>query len=102
MGRLSSEELALFVAASCERSGVPVHVRDSGAVRDVVVLLTGRAGPPRQRGPGPAGSDLPADIDSIRIERASSDGGGCDVDPVDQGSHDRGLAVEVEQRPLSA
>lgn len=103
MGRLSGEELAAFVAASCQRSGVPLRVSDPGSVRDVVVLLTGGAGlPPRQRGPGTAGSDLPADIDTIRVEGSSSDERGSDVDPVDNGTDDRGLPIQVEGGPLSA
>ena len=41
MARLSGDELAAFVAASCERSAVPVKVTDPLVVRSVTVLLTG-------------------------------------------------------------
>ena len=41
MARLSGEELAAFVAASCERSSVPLKVTDALVVRSVTVLLTG-------------------------------------------------------------
>lgn len=41
MARLSGDELAAFVAASCERSGVSVKVTDPWAVRTVTALLTG-------------------------------------------------------------
>lgn len=44
MAGLSFDELAAFVAASCERSAVPVKVRDPRVIRDVAVLLGGRAG----------------------------------------------------------
>lgn len=41
MARLSGDELAAFVAASCERSAVPVKVTDALVLRSVTVLLTG-------------------------------------------------------------
>ena len=44
MARLSGDELAAFVAASCERSAVSVKVTDPLVVRAVTVLLTGTPG----------------------------------------------------------
>ena len=44
MARLSGDELAAWVAASCARSGVPLRITDPVAIRDVVVLLQGRDG----------------------------------------------------------
>jgi len=44
MARLSGDELAAFVAASCERSAVPLKVTDPLVVRSVRVLLTGTPG----------------------------------------------------------
>lgn len=42
VGRLTPEELAAFVAESCDRQGVPVKVTDARVVADVAVLLGGR------------------------------------------------------------
>lgn len=42
MGRLSNEKLALWVAASCSASGVPVKITDTRVLAQVAVLLTGR------------------------------------------------------------
>lgn len=41
---LSRDEIRAWLVASCEAQGVPVTVDDPATVRDVVVLLTGRAG----------------------------------------------------------
>ncbi len=43
MARLSEEELAAFVEASCARSGVPGHVDDSAVIGRVAVLLLGES-----------------------------------------------------------
>ncbi len=42
---LSGEELAAFVAASCERCGVPVKVTDAAVLRVVATLLGGDSRP---------------------------------------------------------
>lgn len=39
---LSPDELAAWVAASCERHGVPVKIADPGALAMVATLLQGR------------------------------------------------------------
>ena len=41
MARLTGDDLAAFVAASCERSSVPLKVTDALVLRSVTVLLTG-------------------------------------------------------------
>lgn len=38
------EQVRAWLVASCEAQGVPVTIEDPATVRDVVVLLTGRAG----------------------------------------------------------
>ena len=59
MARLSGEELAAWVTASCARSGVPVRVTDQAVLGRVVVLLQGREGRP--------GSDTPDEIDAVGV-----------------------------------
>jgi hypothetical protein len=44
MGRLTDDELAAWVAASCAAQGVPEKVTDPYLVAQVGVLLTGRGG----------------------------------------------------------
>lgn len=39
---LSPDEFAVWVAASCERHGVPVKVTDVGALTVVATILQGR------------------------------------------------------------
>jgi hypothetical protein len=70
MGWLNDFDLASFVAASCERHGVPLKVNDESVRDRVAVLLTGGAGRgTAQRCPtGPPGSDSPDQIDPTRIE----------------------------------
>lgn len=54
MARLTDEEVAAFVAASCRAQGVPVKVTDPLVLGEVAVLLGGRGradGDPRQRVP---------------------------------------------------
>lgn len=102
VARLSGDDLAAFVAASCDRSGVPVKVTDPGVVRSVTVLLTGTAaaaGGSRRR----AGrSDTPDEIDPARIDAARSPLAGADGGVAEQSLHDGCLAGEVQVRPLSA
>lgn len=103
MGRLNEEQLAAFVARTCERSGVSVKITDPGTVRDVVVLLSGRAGSVGASRPtGRPRSDPPGDIDAVRVEGSALDGGRGDCGVVDHGLDDRGLAPEIEGGPLSA
>jgi hypothetical protein len=41
MGRLTPEQLAAFVAESCDRQGVPVKVTDLRVLANVATLLRG-------------------------------------------------------------
>lgn len=101
---MTPQEFAAWVEASCRRHDVPVKLNDPAVLRAVRVLLTGRAGSSgASRGAGRPASDSPDDVNPVGIE-SSRPGAtdGSDHDPVDEGSHDRGLAGEVEAGPLSA
>jgi hypothetical protein len=103
MARLSGDALAAWVSASCTRHGVPFKVSDPGSVRDVVVLLSGRA--EWRRGSDALGrpdSDSPGDVDSFGVQSSTGSGCGGDDDAVDDGFDDRGLSGEVQLGPLSA
>lgn len=100
---LTGEALAAWVAASCERQGVPLRVADAGVVRRVAVLLGGArpdAGEARTGRAPP--SELPDDLDSVGVERASTRRAGADDHSVHYGGDDGGLAGEVERFPLGA
>ena len=66
MAGLTAHEFAVWVAASCERSGVPVKITDSKALHDVAVLLQGRDGrlAAQRLAAVRPGSDPPDEIDS--------------------------------------
>lgn len=49
---LSPEQVRAWLVESCEAQGVPVTVDDPATLRDVVVLLTGRAGDRSASRPG--------------------------------------------------
>lgn len=103
MGRLSGDALARWVKASCARHGVPVKMSDPGTVRDVAVVLSGRAATSGgSRTFGPTGSDPPDDVDSVRVEAGTTNDGGGDDDAVDHSAHDGGLTVQGEIGPSSA
>ena len=97
MEGLSREEFAAWVAASCERSGVPVFVTDPAALVQVGRLVGGRPGAPARRAsaeeaPGRR-SQPPVDIDAGRVDAAGSHRSGADRDVVDQCPDDRGLSA---------
>lgn len=55
MGRLSPEQVAAWVIATCEAQGVPLKISDRLAVQQVSIPLGGasaRTEPARQRGEG--------------------------------------------------
>lgn len=87
-------DLAAFVAASCERQGVPVKVSDSVVVGRVAALLgAGRGGGGAKPAPAaPARSELPHDLDSVRVERSGTGSAGADDDLIDDRPDDGGLA----------
>jgi hypothetical protein len=98
---LNSFDLAAFVAASCERSGVPVKVSDALVRQRVALLLSGRAvrgDAPASRGP----SDPPDQVDPVRIEDRTSFVSTGDHSVVQDRFDDGVLPGEVEVRPLSA
>lgn len=102
MARLTGDELAGFVAASCARSGVAVKVTDALVVVRVTVLLTGTAGAAGGSRGAAVHSDSPHKVSSGGFEASRSDGAGSDGHVIEDGFHDRGLAGEVEVGPLSA
>ena len=103
MARLTREELAVFVAASCIRSGVPLHVTDPVAVGRVAVLLAGRdAGPAAQRRAATRPeSDPPDEIDAVRVQSCAATFGGSDDGVIEDGSDDGVLSGQVEVGPLA-
>ncbi|GGN03806.1 hypothetical protein GCM10009721_33990 [Terrabacter tumescens] len=93
--RLSGEELAAWVARSCELSGVPVFVADPAALGRVGRLVGGGPGAPARRAsaeeaPGRR-SQLPVNLDAGRVDAAGSHGSGGDGDVVDEGFDDGDL-----------
>lgn len=103
MARLSDEELAAWVAASCRRHDVPVKVADALAVADVVVLLSGgTVRPPAKRGRAGARSQPPDEIHPGGVERLGGRAAGADHDAVEEDPDDGVLTGEVESTPLSA
>ena len=102
MARLTGDDLAAFVAASCARSGVEVKVTDALVVVRVTVLLTGTAGAAGGSRGAAVRSDSPHEVSSARLEASRSDGAGSDDDVVEDCFDDGCLASEVEVCPLSA
>lgn len=93
----TSDVVAAWVLASCEGQGVPAVVTDADVLADVVVLLTGRAAPPRpQRGSAgsagrPAVSEPPDGGDAVGIDALGSGFAGADDGMVQDGRDDLGL-----------
>ncbi len=102
MARLSGDELAAFVTASCQRSGVPVKVTDVLVVRSMTVLLTGAASAAGASRRAAVRSDAPHEINPARVEASRSLLPGSDGRVVEDRLDDRSLTAEVEVRPLSA
>lgn len=102
MARLTGDELAAFVAASCARSGVAVKVTDALVVVRVTVLLTGTAGAHGGSRGAAARSDSPHEVSSGRLEASGPDSAGADDCVVEDCLDDGCLAGEVEVGPLSA
>lgn len=108
MGRLSDEQLAAWVIASCQAQGVPVKVTEARVVEHVRALLTGQAGrtaPARQRGrSAPAGQSQPPDrgMHAVGVEGLRTTDARPDNDVVHKGSDDRGLPRQVQSGPRSA
>ena len=103
VARLTDDQVAAFVTASCAAQGVPVKVTDSKVLGDVVVLLGGGGrsdGPASEAGPGRrAGrSEPPGDLDPVGVEDSGASAG-QDGGPVDDGGDDGVLPGEVEFGP---
>jgi hypothetical protein len=107
VGRLSDEQLAAWVAASCQAQGLPVKVSEARVVEQVRVLLTGQAGrtaPARTRGrSAPVGrSQPPYRPDTSRVEGLSAAGSRSDDRVVEYGAEDCRLPGQVQSGPRSA
>lgn len=104
MAGLNEFDLALFVAASCERHGVPVKISDPLVHVRVAVLLSGReVRGAAKRDPGRrSGSEPPDEIHSVRVEACPTAFAGSDHCMVENRCDDCGLPGEVEIGPLSA
>lgn len=96
---LSSDELADFVARSCERQGVPVFVTDAAVLARVAALLGAGPPAPPKAGGRPAPSQAPHQLDPVRIERTSARAAGADDGVIEDRRHDRRLAGEVQSGP---
>lgn len=103
---MTPQELAAWVARSCEAQGVAVQVSDPATIAAVVVLLRGgAAGRSRaQRGStgGPPGSQPPKGPYPVGVEAAAGNLGLVDDGVVQDGLDDGGLPGEVEGGPLGA
>jgi len=101
---LSREELAEFVARSCERQGVPVKVTDAAVVGRMAALLGAGAdgGGAKPAPAAPARSELPDDLDAVRVEHSGAGCAGTDHGMVDDRADDGRLAGQVEVRPPAA
>lgn len=107
VGLMRPEELAAWVAASCEAQGLEVKVTDAGVLRSVCVLLgTGASGqgPKRKRRRRPLNTSLqpPEGANPVGVKATGSGDAGADDGVIENGSDDGVLAVEVEAGPLSA
>lgn len=64
MARITAEELAAWVKASCAAQGIPERVADPAVLAQVGTLLGGRQGEPphgaQRRGGSPAGAPTAA------------------------------------------
>ena len=97
MEGVSREALLAWVAASCERSGVPLYVTDPVALGRVGRLVGGRPGAPARRASAEEAprrrSQPPVDLDPGRVDAAGPHRSGEDRDVVDQRTDDRGLSA---------
>jgi hypothetical protein len=106
-GRVPPDVVRRWLVDSCAAQGVPVVVSDPRVLAQVAVLVSGRGGRrPRQaqRAPasGPALSEPPDGLHTVRVQRAGPLGARGDDRVVEHGADHGVLAVEVEGGPLSA
>lgn len=88
---LGGFDVAGWVAASCARQGVPVHVTDAWVVARVAVLLGADA---------PVCSEPPERFDAGGVEGLGAGGAGSDDGVVQHGGDDGVAAVQPELFPL--
>ena len=102
------DRLADWVAASCERHGVPVKVTDAGVIASVTALMGGRGAALGNGAPAPAPARRPADSETphgiypVPVQRTGPDGTGSDVGMVQDGDDDGVLPGQGELGPLTA
>lgn len=108
LSNLSSEQLAMWVDASCAAQGVAVKVADPTVVRRVSVLL-GAVDEPKRAHPRSgsthrlaADSEAPDRRDSGGIQFTGSTGSGADHGVVEHGTDDLVLTRQVQRRPGAA
>ena len=99
---LSGDELAEFVARSCERQGVPVFVTDAAVLARVSALLGAGPPAPPKAGGRPDTSKTPDQFNPARIELSSPRATGSDDRVIEDRGDDRRLAGEVEFGPPAA
>lgn len=99
MGRLTAEDLAVWVAASCARHGVPVKVTDPLVLARVAVLLSGAAAPAATSGRAVRGSEPPDGIDPAWVELAGAGCAGSDDGIVEHRTHDGHVDRRGSVRP---
>lgn len=99
-----SNALAVWVAASCARHGVPVKVTDAAVIARAVTLLSaGAIRPAAQRTRADRSGLQPPDrVGPVRVELTGTGDARPDDDVVEHSGHDRGLTGEVQAGPLSA
>ena len=104
MAGLTVDALGAWVRAQTNAQGLPERLGDVRVLRDVAVLLTGRAVPAhRQVGVvRPAGSEPPHDVHPLRVHLARTVDPASDLDVIDHGVDERSLTGEVQGFPLSA
>lgn len=98
------DALAVWVAASCARHGVPVKVTDAAVIARTVTLLSAGAIRPaagRTRADR-SGLQPPDRVGPVRVELTGTGDARVHDDVVEHRGHDGGLAGEVQAGPLSA
>jgi hypothetical protein len=102
VGGLNDDDLAAWVAASCERHRVPTKVTDAAVVVRVAALLSGGAARPGASAAGRTGapdSEPPNGVDALGVETLGAAPAGADHGVVEDSGDDGVLASEVEVPP---
>jgi hypothetical protein len=98
---ITPEAVRAWVEASCAAQGLAVAVTDLGVVADVAVLLGAASRPQAAGAPSrrPQQSDTPDRTEPARVEAVEAATTGADDEMVEDGSHDRVLAMQRESLP---